>query len=196
MGFSKALKDNKTKKVVTKKSSVVEITDAPKEIKDSVDAYVAALAAKKAAEAELKLHGATFSEFCLEKYDENGFGSKFSKSYSVASDDNLLKYVSPNRFSIDTDDEPKLKKLFGKKFETMFNEKFDVKLKDEVFKNEALQDELMELVGEDNFAKFFDTVSSFSVVENYDEKVFDIAGTQDKLDEIRTFVKPTKASLK
>lgn len=203
-GFKATLQETKkAKPVASKKSSVCAIDKVPKNVKTAVNAYIAAVKAKKEAEAVLKLQGSIISSFCSEKYDEKGFENDFHKSFSVASGGNELKYVTQNRFSVSNEDEDALRDLFQDNFDKLFVEDFSVQFKSEVFENERLQDELMNLCGPedstermDNFNKFFSTFSSFSVAKDFDEKIFDVVKSQDELDEVRVYVKPYKASLK
>ena len=192
--FADMLGKTKTTKPKAASKSTVPVVEVPDEIKEDIDAFQAAKKDKKVAEAEMKVREASVLDFGHRNQDEDGFRGRFRTSYQFNGVKDKVKYVSTNRFSINSEDSRQIKEILGSKFDTLMDEKHDVKLKPEVFTDEALQSQLMEAVGED-FGKFFETVSSLNVVEGFDGKVYQ-AVDKDGLFILRTFVRPYKPSLR
>lgn len=185
-----------TAKPVAKKSSVPVIADAPAVVTAAVTAYVKAEDQIIQLEGEMKSQFSVVDEFCTARQDANALKGNFSKSYKVQTDtgDTVL-YSSQNRFKINTEAEEDIKALLADHFDNLVQEKLTVTVKEEVFEDEALMKELGELLG-DNFQKFFNSKMELKVKDGYDEKIYGIAKTQKKLNEIRTFVEPWKHTLK
>lgn len=197
--FKEALKKNKVAKEPAKKSSVPILSNVPANIITAAKKYQELVDKKKEIEGEMANNHQVVADYCSEIQDQRAFSGSFSKSLKIpvgdANEDKHLMYTTKNVFKIDPESEGDIKKLLGKNFVNLIQENFEVTLKEEVFQNEALQKELMTLLG-DNFAKFLNSTSSFKVKENYDEKIYEMAGNKDKLAEIRTFIEPQKPSLK
>jgi len=194
--FKQVLKDQGTIKTSKKtKSNVPLVDNVPAPVRKAVDDYCKAIKEKKAAEAEMKVQSDAIIGFASKVQDEKAFNGDFHKSYDVQGDKETIKYVTSDRFSINAEDEKTLKELFGKKFNEMIREKFQVTMKNEVLESEELQKEFMALMG-NNFAKFFDVTTSLVTTDDFDARIYLVAGKQKKLDEIRTYVQPWKASLK
>ena len=104
-----------------------------------------------------------------------------------------VTFVSSDKFSpIGEANAASLKEVMGKKFEELIIQKTTVLIKEEVLTDESLQEELMELIG-DNFSKFF-TASVVSVpVEDFDQKIYTMG---PKVAQVRQLVKQTKPALK
>lgn len=185
-----------TTKPAAKKSSVPVITDAPVVVTTAVKAYIKAVDAKKEAEAEMANQFVTVDEFFTKAQDEKAFKGNFSKSYKIQLDtDETVLYSSQNRFKINPEAEEDIKGILGDSFGGMVQEKLTVTVKEEVFENEDLMKELGELLG-DNFSKFFNSKMELKVKDGYDKKIYAVAKTAKKLNEIRTFIEPWKHTLK
>jgi hypothetical protein len=204
--FKQTLKENALPKAPAKKTSSVPIVgDAPAEVIAAATEFKKLAAKKREIEAEMLSNGNIVSDFCSAGQDALGFKGEYHKSFNVpAGEDSeknplYLMYSTMNKFKIDPPSEAMIKKLLGKAFGELIAEKFEVVLKPEVLEEtaqgEALQKELMGLLGE-NFGKFFNTFNSFKVKDDYDAKVFGVAKTADKLAEIRSVIEPQKPSLK
>lgn len=188
----------KTKKPASKsKKKAMPTLNPNDELRECVDDYVDAKKRAKIAEADMKETGDAIIEFGREEQDNYGFGGDFSKSYVIpGNDENQVKFVSSNRYTVNADDATEIKGLLGDHFADLMVEKLEVHLKAEVFKDEDLKAEFMELIGE-RFPDFFDTKATLTVAADFDKNIYravDIDG--DTLTDLRTFVKPFKPSLR
>ena len=194
--FSDALK--KTAKKPAKKTAKkgMPILDAPLPIREEVDNFIEAKTNKKMAEAVMELSGSEIIEYAKSKQDADGFGGLFRKSYAVKgiTAGNKVSFITSNRFSINPDDSEVIEEILGDKFENMIEVKHDVRLKADVFTNEELQERLMGMIGE-NFDEFFDTVTTLAVKEDFDKMAYTAVNEED-LSKLRTFVKPSKPTLR
>lgn len=194
--FKNAINENKQVKPKAAKSTVPVLSDVPQEITDAASEYLKKAKEKKTIEADLANLNGALAEYVAEIQDQRAFKGEFNNSYAIPAGDVNLTVTTKNVFKINPEDDPRLHTIFGEKYEEFIEEKVDVALKDEVFKSEAMQEELMKLLGEDNFARFFDVTTTLKVKENFDEKVYAFAKTAKKLSEIRTLVEPIKATIK
>lgn len=196
MGFKAALEATKVVKTSVKKVTVPVLSDVPQDVVDAAKAFLEKTRMKKELEAELALYGETVSSYVSSVQDSKAFKGEFFNSYKIPTQVGELTATTKNVFKINTEDEKLLKKLFGNRYETYIAEKMEVVLKPEVLEDEKLQDELIEALGEDGFAKFFNTFTSLKVKDNYDERIYEFAKNADKLAEIRAIVQPSKTTLK
>ena len=196
MGFKAALEATKVAKTSVKKVTVPVLSDVPQDVVDAAKAFLEKTRMKKELEAELALYGETVSSYVSSVQDSKAFNGEFFNSYKIPTQVGELTATTKNVFKINTEDEKLLKKLFGNRYETYIAEKMEVVLKPEVLEDEKLQDELIEALGEDGFAKFFNTFTSLKVKDNYDERIYEFAKNADKLAEIRAIVQPSKTTLK
>jgi hypothetical protein len=194
--FLSTLEETEVQKPKKKKSKGSAPVDVPETVANAVIAFNNAKADKKAAEAEMKKHSPVIIDHVKAIQDEDGFNGNFRKSYDVdAGDGNKVKFVSKNQFSIKNDDTNLIKDILGDAFSELIKKKFNIKLKNEVFESRALQKELMELIGKENFATFFETTSILVPVDDFDKKIYDYVD-KDELEDLRTFVKPYKPTLR
>ncbi len=197
MDFKTALNTNKVTKTTTAKKSsmpIIEVTD--QDVEESITAFIDAQSREKSAKADKEFHATNIVSHVRPTQDENAFNGNFSKSYQVKSDVGTVKFVTADKFSINNDDKPEFEKLFGKKnFDTLMEEEFTVTLKPDVFLNEEKQNELMDLLG-DKFNEFFDVDTKLKTKGNFDQNVYGVVKTQSKLDEVRTFAKQNKPSIR
>ncbi len=180
-----------------KKSKSVSKLIADASLAPIVDAYLVEKKKKADAEAGMKTSGNVLIERITTEQDTEGFEGYHHKSFDVpGKKDNRVKVVTADKFSINAEDEGEIKKLLGKKgYEANIEETYNISLKPEVLEDEKLQAELMELIGPENFARFFSTTKKLSTVKGFDARVYQ-AISEDKLPELRTFIKPTKPSIK
>lgn len=193
--FKDKLQETKVAKASVKKTSVPVLSDVPAEITQAAKDFLEKNKKKKELEAELAALNSQIAEYTQGIQDTRAFAGEFNNSYKIPAGDSDVMVTTKNVFSINAEDESKIKKLFGKKFDSLIKEKLEVVLKDEVFQNENLQNELMELLGDD-FSKFFNTFTTLKVQEDYDENVYLFAKTPEILADIRVLVKPSKSAIK
>lgn len=102
--------------------------------------------------------------------------------------------VYANKFTIHPEDDGQLMELLGDNYEYLITKRFSVKLKSAVFEDEALQAELMELVG-DRFADFFDTEVKLNTCDNFSQIIYQ-AVEPEQLDNLRVFARQYKPSIR
>ena len=73
-------------------------------------------------------------------------------------------------------------------------ENFTITVKEEVFADPAMQKYLMTRMG-DRFAEFFEVTKTRKVAPNFDEELYK-RFDQEKIEDIKVFVKQAKPSLK
>jgi len=193
--FKDTLQASKKTKASAKKTSVPVLENVPKEITDAAADFLAKTKQKKELEAELAALNSQIAEYTQGIQDDRAFKGDFNNSYKIPTGEQQLMVTTKNVFKINPEDESKIRKMFGDRFPDFIKEKLEVVLKEEVFENEVLQNELMNLLGDD-FSKFFNTFTSLKVQEDYDENIYAFAKTPKKLADIRVLVEPSKSALK
>jgi len=194
--FADALASTAKAKAPAAKKTSVPVLEAPQEVKEAVDLYIDAKEREKIATAEKDASGQVIMDFVKPVQDTDGFKGAFRHSYGVpgTKPQNKVTFVSSNRFSLSGEDADKIEEILGKHFPEMIQKKFQVKLKEVVLSDEALQAELMELIGE-KFGDFFDTEVSLAVKEGFDQRVY-TAVQAEALPDLRTFCRQYKPSLR
>jgi len=183
-----------TKPKAKKKSGSVELK-APASVKNAIDSFNVAKTDKKKAESIMKKHEPTILEFVKKKQDKTGFDGKFVKSFDVKGNDSKVKYVSSNRHTVANDDVNLIEEILGDNFDSLIKREWTIKVKSEVLESQKMQKELMKIMGK-RFGDFFETSSKLVTSNDFDSKVFEAVDSQEDLDDLRTFVKPYKASLR
>ena len=193
--FQKAIKKSAAPAPKPKSKASVAYLAVSKAVSDAVDKFQAAKKAKKEAEAEMSFNESIVIDAVRPVQDKDGFNNNYKKSYSIKGNTNDAKYVTQNRASIASEDADEIKNMLGSDYEFLIEEKVTVTLKAEIFADEERQEELMKLLGE-KFNEFFDVTTKLAVADDYDKNVYAVVNDQDKLDKVRTFVKPYKAALR
>ena len=197
--FAKAIKKTSTKKTTTKKSTCPVIEPASKDVRDAVDMVVAGKREAKEAAAKISKGEAVVFDHVKPIQDNDGFNHSHSKSYEVVGNDETVKYVTQDRFTLNSDDEDNIKEVVGDDF---FNDNFEVDttvtLKKDVFSDEEKQEKLMSLLTDPEmgnlFAEFFETKQVLKTKKGLDTKQYKL--DTDQLTDLRIFVKQYKAALR
>ena len=187
----------KPKTTAKAKKSSVPMLEATAEVKEAVDLYIEAKEREKIATAEKEASGVIITDFVRPIQDGDGFKGAFRNSYGVPGTKPGYKvtHVTQNKYSINAEDAPKIQEILGEEnFGEMMDQTFSVVLKPGVFLDKELQADLMDMVG-DRFTDFFDTVTSLKVKEGFIQRIY-TAVPEDKLDDLRTFCKPYKPTLR
>lgn len=194
--FADALKKTAKKKEPAKKKTTIPDLDAPENVQEAVDDYLAAAKAEKEAKAEKGAAKDVIVDFVQPVQDEDGCKGKFRTSYAVKGKKkgNRAKFISSNRWTIHADDIEDLQDLLGDHFDEMIDQEFKVNLKPEVFEDEDLQNELMGLVG-DRFGEFFDTITNVKVKEGFDKTLYK-AVDKEKLQDLRLLARQYSPSVR
>jgi len=198
--FAKAIKDtSKTKKTSTKKSTCPVIDDAPENVKAAVDQVVEGKREAKEAAAKISKGEAVVFDHVKPIQDRDGFAHSHSKSYEVVGNEETTKYVTQDRFTLNSDDEDNIKEVVGDDF---FDDNFEVDttvtLKKDVFSDEAKQEKLMSLLTDPElgnvFSEFFETKQVLKTKKGLDTKQYKLDSA--RLTDLRIFVKQYKAALR
>jgi len=171
----------------------VEGEEKPVNLRKLIDQFVEEKGKEKKAKAEKEYAETEILKWTREQQDAYAVKGNFQKSFKVLGEKETVTFVSSDKFSpIGEANAASLKEVMGKKFEELIIQKTTVLIKEEVLTDESLQEELMELIG-DNFSKFF-TASVVSVpVDDFDQKIYTMG---PKVAQVRQLVKQTKPALK
>ena len=193
--FMDAVKKTAKTTTLAKGKSKMQTLSPPDEVKEAVDKFIAAKQTEKTAKAQMDASETVINTWVRPVQDEGGIKGNYQKSYVIpGTNGDAVKYITQNKFSINADDLPSIEQILGDKFADLIDQSFSVKLKDEFFTDESLQEELMEMVGE-RFNDFFETTTKASVKENFDSRIFQ-AVEPEQLPELRLFCRQYKASLR
>jgi hypothetical protein len=176
------------------KKSTIPPLGTTDEIKKVVDRYQDAKTNAKQAEAVMAEAGEAIIQFTREHQDKEGFAGRYSNSYVLAGVRHTAKVIWTDRFSINAEDGPELADILGASYPEMVQEKVTVKLRDEVFADEALQNELMAAVGA-KFTQFFTIEKKLVTTEGFAAQVYRKVAPE-QLPALRTFAKQFKPSIR
>jgi hypothetical protein len=196
--FAEAIKTTAKKTKTTKKSTCPVIDDAPAAVKEAVDMVVEGKREAKEAAAKISKGEAVVFDHVKPIQDNDGFNHSHSKSYEVVGNEETVKYVTQDRFTLTIDDEENIRELTGDKFDEDFEIDTTVTLKKDVFADEAKQEKLMNLLTDPElgnlFAEFFETKQTLKTKKGFDTRQFGYK--EDTLTDLRIFVKQYKAALR
>lgn len=176
------------------KKGSAPVVRLPENLEQGLKNFLEAKELKAKAEAEMKSQEQPLLAFMRGIQDEDGVSGKFAGSYDIIyGKDEKVKYVSADKFS-DVKDEAivaELKSLVGDE-KKVVREQFEIKVREEVMSNPALQKELMERLG-DVFNKFLEVEKKIVAVDGLNEKIYGIAGNdKGKVMKIRELVPQAK----
>ncbi len=171
----------------------------------------------KDAETAMKSAGQEIQKIVQQEYDNNGFCGQYSGTYQVVSEDGKEKisciYIDKWSIPQKPEEVAAAKEAIG---EDVWNKvtiaKREVVLKPEVFTDDKLKKEFMELMAS-NFGKFFNVEIKYETIPDLKEKIYDVVeesvsaaikvnpGNKDlilkeKLDIVRSVLVQQKPSLK
>lgn len=193
-GFAEILAASAKAEKPKAKKETMPTLDPPADVKDAVDLYQTAKAERNKADADMAASGEVIMAWTQEKADEDGYSGNPRGSYCLRGNSHQVKVIYANKFSINPSDKGALAQIVGESFADLFNESFQVKLKPEVFENEALQNELMALVGA-RWHEFFETSVALSVKEGFSKDIYRYVG-EDDMGNLRLFCRQYKPSLR
>jgi len=192
--FKSAIKQTSVVKSSVKKSTmpVIEVKNS---VANEIENFIKANKAEKLAKADKDFAGSNIIAHCRPIQDKRALAGDFVKSYTVKSDKGVVKFITADKFGVNTEDEETLKSLLDEHYDNLLEEKITVTLKAEVFQDEAKQEELMNLLG-DKFAEFFDVETKLQAKEDFDKNVYKAVNNQNDLDELRLYAKQNKPSIR
>jgi hypothetical protein len=168
--------------------------EGPPEVMEAADNYIEAKTAYKMAEATMDQAGDMLIGFVRQVQDQEGFAGRFRNSWAVLGHKHQAKVVFSNKFILNADDVEQLTEILGEHYDHMIQAKYSVKLKEEVFTDEGLQAELMEVIG-DRFADFFETTTKLEVCEHFSQLIYQTL-QPEQLAALRTFARQYKPSIR
>lgn len=194
-GFADKLKATaKPQEAKAKKKEMPKVKPDDQTIRKAVDDYKEADAIVKQGEAVREQAGDTIMLFIREVADEEAYKGNYHGSWAVLGDRHTVKVVYANKYSITPNDELELREILGEHYDNLITESHTVKLRDEVFKDELLQNELMELLG-DRWDDFFDTIVKYKVNDNFSQALYQFL-EPDQLEHLRAYAKQNRPSLR
>ena len=168
------------------------ITDAPDNVKIDIDDLLKAKKAMKAAKATITQKETSIIEFGKKYKDDQAFNGNFNKSYKIqGAGDDTVTFITANKFSFAADDVEDIEEILGD--DIALNKDYVVKIKGEVFTDEAKQKELMSLLG-DRWNDFFDTTVVTSVPSDFDKAIYRL-GKKRKAD-LEVLMRQSKPSIR
>jgi len=165
-------------------------------LKLQVDKYLEAKAARDQAQAVMDENEPDIVEYCRAQQDRDGFKGQFRKSYQVLGIAKSLRYTTQNRFTMgnQTQDREDLKNLLGKHFDEVIKTEQQLEVRPEVFNDEALMAELLDIMG-DRFTKFLRYTWKMTARPDADQYIYK-AVSKRKLPLLRLSMRQYKPTLK
>lgn len=189
---------NKAKKATpaSKKASAPEIVLSA-ELSADLKALIEAKEAKKLAEANIAKAESSLIQHGIAIQDRDGLAGAYVGTYELVGDDQRVKFISTDKFSVSQDDEvhEELAAVLGDKYEEVIEKTVTVTLRSKVFEDENLQKLVVKLLGK-HFDQLFETTVKSSVKSGFKEKIYQIAGDEEKLADIRDLLTQAKPSIK
>jgi len=162
-------------------------------------AFLAAKKKMKEAEGEMRLIEGPLLELCTKKQDDDASNSDYNGSYSLITEDKVTKatFISQDKFYVSNDEEnvKELKSVLGSEFDNEVEKESSVTLKPEVFQDEKLKKELVNILGA-NFSKFFQTTVKYSMKSGFDERIYKFAKKPEDLIKLRALCGRAKPYIK
>lgn len=179
------------KKPATKANNSI-ITDAPDYVKADIDELLKAKKAAKAAKATIAQKETSIIEFGKKHKDAQAFAGNFNKSYKIqGAGDDTVTFVTANKFSFAASDVEDIEEIL--KDDIALDKDYVVKIKNEVFTDDAKQKELMALLG-DRWNDFFDTTVVNSAPEDFDKKIYGLG--KERKEDLEVLMKQSKPSVR
>jgi hypothetical protein len=196
--FMATITGNATVKSTTtaKTTDASIITNAPKAVKADVGKIIKAKKVAKTAKADITAAEKSIIDFGKKHKDKLAFAGNFKKSYKIQGEtaDEVVNFVTANKFSFNTDDIADIKEIIGKNADALLKAEFNVSIKSEVFTDDAKQKELMELLGA-RWNDFFDTTVSYKPVEDFDKLIYNELDEAEMRD-LAVYMKQSKPSVR
>lgn len=154
--------------------------------------------AMKEAETAMRVAETPIILLCRDEQNKNALKGAFHGSFTVKDGTETAKFVSTDSFSVSQDPEvhAQLKTLLGEEtYGEVIKEETVVTMKSDVFADEKKQEEFLALIG-DRFGDFFESSVVQKVNSGFQERVYNIAKTEEKLIEIMSLITQKKPFLK
>jgi hypothetical protein len=195
--FAKAVQKSAKKTADKPKKSSAPGIKLSKELAGSLNRLMELKKEVKTKTSKMRLVEAELIEHAREVQDQKAFSGNYVNSYElIGRNGETAKFITQEKWSIPREDEEleELRELLGDQADEILKDDTQVQLKPEVFEDEELQERLMELLG-DEFGTFFDTTTKVVTNGKIAEKLYKVAGDQDKLESIRALLSQAKPSI-
>jgi hypothetical protein len=193
--FGKIAKTAETK---TSKSTVKVAAEVNTEIRNAVDLVIAHKAEIARLEAEQAEKEQTIIEHVRPQMDKKAYAGEFTKSMIVEGNNGGLTLTCTDKFSVPQTEKEleEIKKVTGKLFGELFEEKNTISLKENVTKDEVLLNKIASACEKAGMpiADIFDNTVKTKTKTGFDEKVYQLP--KDKLEVLRTLIKQNKPGLR
>ena len=178
-----------------KPNGKIPTLDPPMEIKKTIDEVVEWKRREKEARSEREARESDIIEWVRKKQDEDGFEGNYHKSYKLAGIKETVTYTASDKFScIPQEALAQVKVILKDKFDDYIKRKIILRVKEEVFADEELQQELLSLVGKENFPKFFESEIKWEATDDFDIRIYSLP--QGIVEKLRTIIKQAKPSIR
>jgi hypothetical protein len=191
--------DNLAKKASdsTSKSSVLTAA-VDKTVATDVDKYVSTKSDLKSLEADLKVIEARIIENLRAQQDDMAYKGSFTKSLLAQGNKFKVTYVTADRFSVPQDEAAlaEIKKVTGKLYDSFFETRRSISIRDEAIKNEETLNKLISAceAAKLDIGSIFDVGDKVYAKSDLDRKQYDLP--KNKLEVFRTLVRQNKPGLK
>ncbi len=193
--FLDAVKGISAPKEAKDKKDKIQTLVPTAELQTTVDELVEWKRKLKEAKSELEGREADVIEYVKGYQDERAFEGDYQKSFRVKGEKELVTVVSSDRFSaFNPEDEDALKEILGKKFNEFVETRIQVSVKEEVFENPDLQNELMKLIPPEIFGKFFNAETKLVCAKEMDRKIYTLG--KKVVERLRPLIKQAKPSVR
>lgn len=196
LAFRDALSRTTVMNIPKGKEDRIPILTPPTKIAREVDNYNRAKKDKIDAENRMFSAGEEIIHYAKKIQDADGYNGDFHNSYQMEGThkDSSIKVIFTNKFSINHDDETQIRRIVGRRFDDLFEIKHSVILREEVFKEPELQEELMKRMG-GRFAAFFTAVAELKVRKGFSKNIYTWLKPR-VLQNLRIYVRQARPSLK
>lgn len=174
------------------------VIELPTELSGQLVEFNKQKKAMKEAETAMRVAETPIILLCRDEQNKYAFKGGFHGSFTVKDGDEVSKFVSTDSFSVSQDLEvhSQLKQLLGDEtYGQIIGEETSVVMKSDVFTDEAKQNEFIALMG-DRFGDFFESTVVLKVKPGFQERVYHLAKTEEKLVEISSLITQKKPYLK
>lgn len=162
-----------TKPVGTKVKNGIRTLSPSEKLRRMVDEITDWKREEKQAKAERETREEEIINWVQTKQEEDGFKGDYQKSYYVAGIENVVTFVSSDRFTPPKpEDIEELTDILGDKFNEFITKNVTVNLKPSVMADKALLDELKAYIPKEEMGKFFEAQTVWGVVNGFDKKRF------------------------
>lgn len=195
MGLKNILKKAATKKESKSKSKTPQV-DRP-DLNDAIDKWLEAAKMEKDAKAmKSQAEGVILPEAEEERVKASQDAGEYNSSVKI--NGKITVSVQSRYTNIGTEHEETLREAAGDRYDEFFKEKTEVSLKPSLLEDEEAMGKIIEAVGEENFARFFDVKQAITPTKAFHEQRSTSKDVRELFERLNDegIVKPYKAAVK